>query len=262
MAMRFLSFTLLLTLAGISALAQTPAKGRAGYLTAAEMPDVGRIVAPAPPAGDPKEARDMAVYRATRSLEGSPRWALALSDNDLTTAGMIRVFSCSLGASLTPANSPRLSALLGKAEADWTSAFTNLKNLYKTKQPFELEPGHVCVPSTAGLVNNPDYPSGHTTWGWAMGLLLTELAPDAATGVLLRAKAYGESRVVCGVHTVSAVEGGMATGTAVLAAQHGSAAFRADLEAARTELAALRAAAAGTPASCALEREALGKSPY
>ena len=266
--MRLLTCISLLTLATTCAWGQVPApkaapaKGRTGYLTAAEMPDVARIVPPPPAAGDPREARDMAVYRATRSLEGTPRWALAQSDNDLSTAGMLKVFSCSLGAGLTPANSPRLTALLGRATVDWSSGFNTLKSLYGTKRPFEIEPARICLPNTTGLVNSSDYPSGHTTWGWAMGLMLAELAPDATTGVLVRARAYGESRAVCGVHNVSAVEGGMATGTAVLAAQHGSAAFRADMDAARTEMAGLRAAAKGKPESCALESQALGKNPY
>jgi len=204
----------------------------------------------------------MAVYRETRALEGTPRWALALSDNDLTTAAMLKVFSCSLGVNLTPANTPRLSAVLARATVDWTAGFNTLKTLYGTKRPYQIEPAPVCLPSTSALVNSSDYPSGHTTWGWAMGLMLAELAPDAATGVLMRARAYGESRAVCGVHTVSAVEGGAATAMAVLAAQHGSAVFRADLEGARAELAALRAAAKGKPESCALENQALTKSPY
>jgi acid phosphatase (class A) len=33
-----------------------------------------------------------------------------------------------------------------------------------------------------------------------MGLILAELAPERATPILNRGRAYGESRVVCGVH--------------------------------------------------------------
>lgn len=266
--MRFLVPLLLLSLTGASVWGQAPApkagpaRGRTGYLTAAEMPDVARIVPPPPVAGDPRDARDRAVYGATRSYEGTPRWALALSDNDISTAGVLKGFSCSLGVNLTQANAPRLTALLGRATVDWTSAFNTLKELYGTKRPYQIEPAPVCLPNTEGLANSPDYVSGHAAFGWAIGLVLAELAPDAATGVLARARAFGESRVVCGVHHVSAVEGGMATGTIVLAAQHGSAAFRTDMDAARAELAGLRRAAGEQPASCALENQALTKNPY
>jgi hypothetical protein len=50
------------------------------------MPDVKQIVPPAPAAGDPRFTNDMAIFRATRSLEGTPRWAMALADDELSTA--------------------------------------------------------------------------------------------------------------------------------------------------------------------------------
>jgi len=267
-AMRFVAFSALLTVASASLWGQAaapkaaPAKGRTGYLTAAAMPDVAQIVPPPPAAGSARGARDREVYRATRSLKDTPRWALALSDNDISTAGVMKAFSCSLGVGLTPASAPRLAALFGKAAVDLTAGFNTLKNLHGTQRPFQIEPGPICLPSTASIAGSSDFPSGHATFGWAMGLMLAELVPDAATAVLTRARSFGESRAVCGVHNVSAVEGGVATGTVVLAAQHSSAAFRADMDAARVELANLRAAASGAPESCTLENQALAKNPY
>ena len=51
------------------------------------------------------------------------------------------------------------------------------------------------------------------------------------------------------------------TATAIFAAQNASPAFRADVEAARSELAALRANSA-KPEGCALEEKTLSKNPY
>jgi acid phosphatase (class A) len=79
-------------------------------------------------------------------------------------------------------------------------------------------------------------------------LVLAELAPDSATSLLARARAFGESRIVCGVHNMSAVEAGWMTATAVFAAQNASAAFRADLDPAKTELSTLRTSASVDPA--------------
>ena len=94
-------------------------------------------------------------------------------------------------------------------------------------------------------------------------VILAELAPDRATEILSRARSFGESRLICGVHNLSAVEAGRTNGSIVVAGLHGSAAFRADMDAARKEMAALRKSArAPGGATCAAEAELIAKSPY
>jgi acid phosphatase (class A) len=66
--------------------------------------------------------------------------------------------------------------------------------------------------------------------------------------------------VVCGSHTVSAVQAGFVNGAAWVAALHGSADFRADMDAARI---ALAAAAKTQPAeTCPAQAGLLSPSPY
>jgi acid phosphatase (class A) len=119
------------------------------------------------------------------------------------------------------------------------------------------------VERTDALAQSPDYPSGHNAWGWTIGLIMTELAPDRGTEILARARAFGEGRLVCGVHTLSAVEAGRLNGSIVVAALHGQPEFRRDLEIARKEVAAARKAGpAPDPAACAKEAELVAASPY
>jgi acid phosphatase (class A) len=60
---------------------------------------------------------------------------------------------------------------------------------------------------------------------------MAELAPDGATEILVRARAFGESRLVCGVHNLRAVEAGRTQRLdRSCAALHGEPAFRTDLE--------------------------------
>jgi acid phosphatase (class A) len=253
-----------MTLMSALAWAQRDASPGSGYLTPADMPDVARIVPPAPSTGDARFVADMTIFWNTRSLEGSKRWALALSDDDLSIAGLFRAFRCALGLALTPENAPKVTALIQRATIDSSAASKRLKDLYRHKRPFQVTDGDVCLSpqGKAALEAVPDYPSGHTTASWETSLILAELAPDAATGLLARARAYGQSRVVCGVHNSSAVEAGWMTATAIFAAQNASAAFHADLEAARIELAALRATSKTKPEGCALESEILSSNPY
>ncbi|WDF74926.1 hypothetical protein [Novosphingobium sp. KACC 22771] len=72
-------------------------------------------------------------------------------------------------------------------------------------------------------------------------MLLAKLAPDRATPVLARGRAFGESRIVCGVHNASAVEAGRLSATTTLAALDQVPAFRDDFAAAQAEIGALRA---------------------
>jgi acid phosphatase (class A) len=240
-----------------------PAQVR-GYLAPEQTSSVVRVVLPAPTTGDARYQGDMAIFHATRSLEGSARWTLAQSDDNLSMAGLLHAFRCALGLTLTPADAPKLTALLARANADAGAAANGIKVRYQHKRPFQVAEGDVCVSALgkAALERSPDYPSGHATLSWETGLILAELVPEAASDVLARASAFGQSRIVCGVHNASAVEAGWMTATSVFAMQASSAEFHKDFDAARTELTALRADAKSKPAGCDAEAEALSKNPY
>ena len=65
------------------------------------------------------------------------------------------------------------------------------------------------------------------------------------------------------MHNLSAVQAGRLNGSIVVAGLHGSADFRRDLDAVRTEVAAARKAGpAPDPAACAKEAEIVARSPY
>ncbi|MDI1363496.1 MAG: phosphatase PAP2 family protein, partial [bacterium] len=132
-----------------------------------------------------------------------------------------------------------------------------------SRRPYLDSAAPICEARTDHLAQNGDYPSGHTAGGWAEALVLAELAPDRATAILSRGRAFGESRAVCGAHSASAVQAGFMAGSVVVAALHGQPKFRADLDAAREELARVRATAPAPAAvQCKQEREALSARSY
>jgi acid phosphatase (class A) len=247
--------------AGHTAAVSPPA---VGFLSSTQLPDVIRIVPAAPATDDRRFAADMAVYRATRALRDSPRWIMAQSDDDVTTAGLFRAFRCALGANLGPENAPLVTSLVIRANADSSRASNVLKQFYQHKRPYQIVDGPVCVtPETkASLARDPDYPSGHTTAGWETGLVLSSIAPDRTTAILTRARAYGESRIVCGVHNLSAVEAGWMTATSVFVAQQGADDFQLAVKAAKAEFAAIHDAGSVDPAACAAEAALLAKDPF
>jgi acid phosphatase (class A) len=225
-------------------------------LDPAQRAQSSRILPPAPVSGTPRYEADRAVFRRTRALRDSSRWALASRDVGLGVPVMLTNFSCAVGTPLSPVKTPMLAGLLTRVSADAERVIEPAKAVNRRLRPFRIDKGAVC--QAKEKLDSYDYPSGHATWGWTIGLLLAELAPDRASDVLVRARVYGESRVVCGAHNLSAIEAGETNAAALVATLHGSAAFRDAMQAVRGELAAAREADDIGPdrASCAAETAA------
>ncbi|WP_374577968.1 phosphatase PAP2 family protein [Phenylobacterium sp.] len=255
-----LGLTGALAVGGVALAEQAKPAAETGYLGEAG-PDTYKILPPAPVPGTIRYQADRSAFLATRSLKDTPRWKLATADAD--EAAIAKDMSCALGMEITPAAAPKLTKVLMTLRYDVRRAVNHPKDIYKRQRPYLIDDGDICVAKTDGLAKSPDYPSGHTTWGWTVGLILAELAPDRATEILTRARSFGESRLVCGVHNMSAVEAGRTNGSIVVAGLHGSPQFRADMDAARKEMAVLRKnAKAPDPAACAAEADLIAKSPY
>ncbi len=260
-----LAATVVGTLAGAlvsGAFAQEHA-GPSGYLATGAF-DVRQVLPPAPVPGDPRAEADRAEFRALRKLEGTPRWAMATNDVRLSATDLGRDFSCSLGIALTPQDAPRTVALLRRAGIDTGRQTNAAKNFYRRPRPYHNDPGPVCEP-VAELADSFDYPSGHTTLGWTWATILARLAPDRATAILARGRAFGESRAVCGAHNLSAVENGFLSASATLDAVAQAPAFQADLADAQREINALRAdpkTQRPDPAACAAEAALVAQRIY
>jgi acid phosphatase (class A) len=242
----------------------TGAPRRVGYLTPGTAPDILRVLPPPPAEGDVRDTADLAVFRSTRRFEGSARWTMAQRDNAVGTPALLQAFSCALDAVISPADAPALMRLLSQSSVDAGASSTSAKNAWKRKRPYQRETGAVCLaqPEIERLTNaSPDYPSGHATAAWMTGRLLAEVAPNRATEILERARMFGESRVVCGVHHMTAVDAGRLTAESVLSALHAVPAFRSDLDAAREEVSRLRYTKPD-PQACAADAAALAERPY
>ena len=131
--------------------------------------------------------------------------------------------------------------------------WANAKRHFKRLRPFQIDPGPICE-AKADVEYSYDYPSGHTTQGWAWGTILAELLPDHAAAILARSRSFGESRIVCGVHNASAVDAGRISASATMSIIRSSEAYQADFAAARQEVMVLRnSATKPDPLICAVE---------
>ncbi|HEX4098288.1 MAG TPA: phosphatase PAP2 family protein [Caulobacteraceae bacterium] len=217
----------------------------AGYLAAGDLD--GQVVIGPPPAPDsPRGKADRTIYLETRRLAGTPRWKAATRDNDPWTGGALQRYACALGEPIDAKALPNTYRLLQRIELDARTVGTPPKDHYNRTRPLIGDTLPVCIKREDWMRTNASYPSGHAMTGWAWGLVLAELAPAKASGLLEAGREIGESRVICGVHYQSDVEAGRMLGAAMVAAEHANAAFRADFAAARTELAKTRPRTAGS----------------
>lgn len=239
--------------------------GTKGYLTSRTLPASRDVLPPPPAPGSPGEALDRAAFFTTRQLKGTPRWDLAVQDARYSPKAFLASFSCVLGFQLDESNAPTLLRVFNRLRSDVGAAVESAKSAYKHPRPFLGTGQPICENSSDYLKASWSYPSGHATIGWTSGLLLAELVPELSAPLMARARAYGESRVVCGVHTVSDVEAGRTVGAVLVAALHGSDEFKAELERARREVSAAREAARAPvheEARCAAEKDAATLSPW
>ena len=232
----------------------------AGYLSPEAFPNSLALLPPPPSAGSAALALDEEVSQKNLALRGTPRWALANEDANLMFPEAAGTFSCALNAPITEQDTPHLYRLLRRTLMDAARSTNRAKDHYSRTRPFAVNKEPIC-PTEEGkpYIKGGSYPSGHTAIGWAWGLILSEISPEQTDAILARGRAFGESRVICNVHWQSDVVEGRFMGAATVARLHADPAFRADLEAAKAELAAVRTKGLKPVRDCAAEATAMAK---
>jgi acid phosphatase (class A) len=229
-----------------------------GYLKPEVLPNSVALLPPPPAIGSTAYALDREVSRKGLALRGTTRWALAAVDASLMFPRAADAFSCALGLPITEKHTPHLYMLLRRTVADAGFSTYYAKKHYQRKRPFMVNEEPVCTPNSLEfLVANGSYPSGHAAIGWVWALILGEIAPKQADAIFARGRTFGESRIVCNVHWSSDVAAGRFIGAAAVARLHADPAFRADLEAARAEVANLRTQGYKPLRDCRAEADAL-----
>jgi acid phosphatase (class A) len=232
----------------------------AAYLTKETVPDSLALLPPPPAEGSPALALDEEVHKSAAALRDTPRYRLAALDAELVFPRAADAFACTLGVPIDEQHTPRLYRLMQRTLLDAALATAGAKNKYMRARPFMVHQEPSCKPEDeARLRTNGSYPSGHTTIGWIWGLVLAEVDPSRHDAIIARGRSYGESRLVCNVHWQSDIIEGRFLAAAVFSQEHAVAEFRADIEAARHELAEARAKKLAPSRDCAAEAEALAQ---
>ncbi len=234
---------------------------KTSYLGIQPLPGGLDLVPPPPVAGSAREARDLAGAVAAIRQQSGPRWDLTAADAELAPGRAAMAFSCAAGFTIDRDLTPALVALLGRTFADLGISTSEVKKRYSRARPFMVNGQPSCTPTwDAMLRKDGSYPSGHSAIGYGFGLILAEIVPDRAAQLVARGRAYGDSRRICNVHWMSDIEEGRNVAAATVMRLNADPAFRADLDAARAEVAALRTKGPATPTTCAAEAEVLANT--
>lgn len=212
--------------------AQEAAKPRpaAAFLSATEL-DSSRFL-PIPPAeGSAAVEAELAELHAMEAARTPAALAHARSDDVTKDAS---IFAEAMGPGFDLKALPATARLMAEVRKEEKVAADLAKAHFQRKRPWIVDASlQSCSKEDEPLSS---YPSGHTTMGYAMAVVLADLAPDKAPALLARAAEYGASRLTCGMHFRTDVIAGQVLGTTVGIELLHNPAFRADRDAALAEL--------------------------
>ena len=214
--------------------AQPPAKAPAvsKFLAPGDL-NPALILPPPPKETDPAAVEGRAELHRIAAARTPARLAQAKRDDELED---IRAIAAPLGSGFSLDRLPATAALFADLRNEDSIAAKQAKAYFKRERPFFADRAlDVC---DDGHDRQNSYPSGHATMAWSASAVLADLVPGKAQVILAHSADYVESRLVCGVHYRSDLEGGHVLGTALVAKLMTKPAFRAEVEASRAELTA------------------------
>lgn len=236
MMRRVLPF-LILAAAGVAQAQEAPKPKLSAHLLSAAELDATRILPPPPAPGSATANAELAELRAVIAARTPQSLAHAKNDDETEDAS---IFAEAMGPGFDLRALPATAKLMAEVRVEEKAAASAAKALFKRQRPWIVDDKlDSCSREDPPLTS---YPSGHTTMGFSMAVVLADLAPSHAPALLARAKDYAESRIVCGMHFRSDIVAGQVLGTSVGQALLRNPALAADREAAAAELRAARLA--------------------
>jgi len=211
--------------------------------------DFAHLIAPPPVLGSPEELRDIAGVLNARANADDARRAQAIADAQITPYRFADV----LGPNFREEHLPKTTAFFARVLKSIGPSVGAGKNYWHADRPFvvaaAVNPPPDVMAGTCNTKPGPgstspacpngvsySYPSGHSTYGTVVAILLAEMVPEQRDALLRRGRAYGDSRIINGVHFATDVEAGRIEGTTLVVLMMQNPRFRHDLADAKAEL--------------------------
>jgi len=201
------------------------------YLDAGAV-DLLRILPPPPAEGSKQTLAELGEILTIQIARTPAQAERARADSEEN----IWRFADVLGEKFSAENLPGLAALSERLIKTEDAVVKPAKKGFNRPRPYVLN--KLVEPLRAGtsMSTSGSWPSGHTTLGTLMGIVLADMVPEKKTELMHRAWEYGENRVVAGVHYRSDVEMGRIAGSVIAASLLARPDFRKDFAAAQKEL--------------------------
>ncbi|MES2255356.1 MAG: phosphatase PAP2 family protein [Pseudomonadota bacterium] len=193
--------------------------------------DAARLVPPPPVSGSALAKDELAEIHAIHDRSSEQEIAAARRDSDDEKPDM---FNAAIGFDITtlPQTAKLLDMVIGEEDAATKAA----KKYFHRDRPWIVDPTiATCTPKPPGPAAN-SYPSGHSSVGFAMGVMLANLMPEKSQAILARSAEFAEHRLVCGVHFRSDIVAGQQYGTILALMLMRSPVFQSQMAKAAAEL--------------------------
>lgn len=150
---------------------------------------------------------DLMGYYEGKALRHTPRGQRAIQGAAKKTKDLMRYFSPATDVTISKESTPALYALLDYSHEYLKRCAKSIKSRHPRKRPYVQFGEHTLMPeleSESGPMSS--YPSGHSTRGWGMALVLAEVMPGCSNAIFATGYEYGYDRVVAGYHYLSDVQ--------------------------------------------------------
>lgn len=221
---------ILLAALAAASLAFSPVQaGEAKPFATAKTIDLLTLLKP-PPANDSAQTRTELGEVLTIQVTRTPDMEAAAQADAVEN---IWRFANVMGPNFKAESLPVFSAFFDRVVETEGAVVDPAKDSWKRPRPHQYSP---LVKPVVKISNSGAYPSGHTTVGTLMGIVLSNMVPEKRAEIMARAWAYGENRIIGGIHFRADVEAGRIAGSVIAARIMEQPEFQTEFAAAKAEL--------------------------
>lgn len=199
------------------------------YFVTRQQIDFSMLLAPPPAVGSPEQQQEMAVLLKLQKERTPAQISFARADMERSAFR----FQDVLGEKFSADKLPQSAALFTKIKKTADHILAPAKEHWNRPRPYTTNPDiHPCVEKP----DNASYPSGHSTFGTVIAIILANMVPEKQTILYERAELYRRNRELGGAHYPSDVAAGRIAGTVIAAFLLQQPEFQAEFAVAKAEL--------------------------